>query len=72
MPCIHNVGEAKPQPFLYVPYVSNVVTNGNSTRTNNVLINRALGFVFNIQSSVYGTNTVAKITTNSLPRYSLL
>ena len=37
MPHIRNVGGVRPQPFLYVPAVSNVVTNGNSTGTNNVL-----------------------------------
>ena len=39
--------------FLYVPTVSNVVTNER---------NRALGFEFSIQSSVYGTTTVAKVS----------
>ena len=35
---IRNVGGVRPQPlFLYVPYVSNVVTNGNGTGTKNVL-----------------------------------
>ena len=39
--------------FLYVPAVSNVVTTLNSTGTKNVLkLNRALQFVFGIQSSV--------------------
>ena len=37
MPRIRNVGGVRPQPFLYVPAVSNVVTNGNSTGTKNVL-----------------------------------
>ena len=37
--------------FLYVPAVSNVVTTGNGTSTNNVLKwNRVLGFEFRIQS----------------------
>ena len=58
--------------FLYVPAVSNVVTNGNGMGTKIVLRNRALGFVFSIQSSVYGAITVAKITTYSLPGYGLL
>ena len=58
--------------FLYVPAVSKAVTNGNGTGTKNVLRNRALGFVFSMQSSVYGTITVAKITTYSLPGYGLL
>ena len=47
--------------FLYVPAVLNVVTTGNGTGTKNVLKwNRALGF--SIQSSVYGTTTVAKLS----------
>ena len=45
--------------FLYVPSVSNVVTTG----TKIVLKwNRALMFVFRIQSSVYGATTVAKVS----------
>ena len=49
--------------FLCVPAVSNVVTNGNGTGTKNVLKwNRALGFEFSIQSSVYGATTVAKVS----------
>ena len=49
--------------FLYVPAVSNVVTNGNGTGTKNVLKwNRALGFEFSIQSSVYGATTVVKVS----------
>ena len=49
--------------FLYVPAVSNVVTTGNGTGTKNVLkLNRALGFVFSIQSSVYGATTVTKVS----------
>ena len=40
---LRNVGGVRPQPFLYVPAVSNVVTTGNGTGTNNVLKwNRAL------------------------------
>ena len=58
--------------FLYVPAVSNIVTNGNGTGTKIVLRNRALWFVFSIQPSVYGAVTVAKITTYSLPGYGLL
>ena len=43
--------------FLY-----NIVTNGKGTGTKNVLKwNRALGFEFSIQSSVYGATTVAKL-----------
>ena len=37
MPRIRNVGRVRPQPFLYLPVVSNVVTNGNGTGTKNVL-----------------------------------
>ena len=49
--------------FLYVPAVLNVVTTGNGTGTLNVLKwNRALEFEFSIQSSVYGSTTVAKVT----------
>ena len=48
--------------FVYVPAVLNVTT-GNSTGTKNVLKwNRALGFEFSIQSSVYGATTVAKVS----------
>ena len=49
--------------FLYMPAVLNVVTTGNGTGTKNVLKwNRALGFEFSIQSSVYGATTVAKVS----------
>ena len=49
--------------FLYVPAVLNEVTIGNGTGTKNVLKwNRALGFEFSIQSSVYGATTVAKVS----------
>ena len=45
--------------FVYVPAVLNATT-GNDTGTKNVLKwNRALGFEFSIQSSVYGVTTVA-------------
>ena len=38
MPRIRNVGGVRPQPFfVYVPAVSNVVTNGYGTGTKNVL-----------------------------------
>ena len=48
--------------FLYMPAVLNVVTTGNGTGTKNVLKwNRAFGFEFSIQSSVYGATTVAKL-----------
>ena len=49
--------------FLYVPTVLNIVTTGNGTGTKNVFKwNRALGFEFSIQSSVYGATTVAKVS----------
>ena len=63
MPRICNVGRVRPLPFLYLPAVSNVVTTGNGTGTKNVLKwNRALGFEFSIQSSVYVATTVAKVS----------
>ena len=53
--------------FLYVPAVLNVVTNGNGTGTKkNFKWNRALGFEFSIQSSVYGATTVAKVSLFSI------
>ena len=49
--------------FLYVPAILNIVTTGNGTGTKNVFKwNRALGFEFSIQPSVYGTTTVAKVS----------
>ena len=49
--------------FLYVPAVLNVVTTGNCMGTKNVLKwNRALGFEFSFQSSVYGATIVAKVS----------
>ena len=63
MPHIHYVGGVRPQPFLYVPAISNVVTTGNGMAAKNAFKwNRALGFVFIIQSSVYGATTVAKVS----------
>ena len=63
MPCICKVGGVGPLPFLYVPAVLNIVTTGNGMGTKNVLKwNRALGFEFSIQSSVYGATTVAKVS----------
>ena len=47
--------------FLYVPAVSNVVTNGIGTK-NVLKWNCALGFVFSIQSSVYVATAVAKVS----------
>ena len=53
--------------FLYMPAVSNVVTNGNGSGTKNVLKwNRALGFEFSVQSSVYGATTIAKVSLFSI------
>ena len=49
--------------FLYVLALINVVTTGNGTGTKNVLEkNRALGFEFSIQSSVYDATTEAKVS----------
>ena len=51
---IHNVGGVRPQPFLYLPAVSNVVTNGNATGTKNVLkrtVRFGLSLVFSFLSS---------------------
>ena len=49
--------------FVYMPAVSNVATTGYGTGSKNVLKwNRVLGFVFSIQSSVYGATTVAKVS----------
>ena len=49
--------------FLYVPAVFNVVTTGNCTGSKSFLKrNRALGFEFSIQSSVYGATTVTKVS----------
>ena len=48
--------------FSYMTAVLNVVATGNGTGTKNVFKwNRALGFEFSIQSSVYGTTTIAKV-----------
>ena len=62
MPCIRNVGGVTPLQFSIVPAVLNVTT-GNGTGPKNVLKwNRALGFEFSIQSSVYDATTVAKVS----------
>ena len=37
MPCIRSLGGVRPKPFLYVPVVSNVVTNGNVSGTKILL-----------------------------------
>ena len=52
MPCICNVGAVRPQPC-FICASRNVVTTGNGMGTKNVLKwNRALRFVFSIQSSM--------------------
>ena len=49
--------------FLYLLAVLNIVTTGNGMGTKNVIKwNRALGFEFSIQSSVYGATTEAKVS----------
>ena len=63
MPCIRNVGGAGPLPFFIRASSFKLVTTGNGTGTKNVLKwNRALGFEFSIQSSIYGAITVAKVS----------
>ena len=63
MPCIRNVGRVRLQPFLCATAVSNIVTTGNGMGSKNVLKwNRALVFVFSIQSSVYGATTAAIVS----------
>ena len=64
MPRIRNVGGARPLPlFICANSFKLLRTTGNGTGTNNVLKwNRALGFEFSIQSSVYGATTVAKVS----------
>ena len=63
MPRILNVGGVRPLPFFVRASSLNVVTTGNGTGITNVLKwNRALGFEFSIQSSVYGATTVAKVS----------
>ena len=48
--------------FLYVPAISDVVTNGNGMGTKNIFKwNCALGFEFSIQSSAFGATTVVKV-----------
>ena len=46
--------------FLYVPAVLNVLTTG--ALQNFLKWNRVLEFEFSMQSSVYGTTTVAKVS----------
>ena len=63
MPRIRNVGGVSPLPFFICASSFKVVTTGNGTGTKNVLKwNRALGFEFSIQFSVYGAITLAKVS----------
>ena len=63
MPCIRNVGGVSPLPFFIRASSFKRITTGNGTNTKNVLkLNRALGFEFSIQSSVYGATTVVKVS----------
>ena len=63
MPCIRNVGGVRPLPFFIRASSFYVVTTGNGSGTRNVLKwSRALGFEFSIQSYVYGTTTIAKVS----------
>ena len=62
MPRIRNVGGVSPLPFL-IRASSFKHSSGNGTGTKNVLKwNRALGFEFSIQSSVYGATTLEKVS----------
>ena len=57
------MGGVRPQPFCIRSSCSNIVTTGNGAGTKNVLkLNRVLGFVFSILSSVYSITTVAKVS----------
>ena len=61
MPRIRNVGGVSPLPFLI--RASSFKPTGNGAGTKNVLKwNRALGFVFSIQPSVYGATIVSKVS----------
>ena len=64
MPRIRNVDGVGPLPFcIHASSFKRVVTTGNGMGTKNVLKwNRAFGFEFSIQSSVYGATTVVKVT----------
>ena len=63
MPRIRKVGGVRQQPFFIHASCFKLVTTGNGADTKNVLkLNRALGFVFSIQSSAYGATTVAKVS----------
>ena len=61
MPRIRNVDEVRPHPFFVRASRFKHSNHWNGTGTKNVLKrNRALGFVFSIQSSVDGTITAQK------------
>ena len=60
MPRICNVGGVRPQSFLYVPAVLNIVTNGNGTGTKTVL-KETVRFGFSLVSSLRGATTVVKV-----------
>ena len=63
MPRIRNVGGVSLLPLLIRASSFKLITTGNGAGTKNVLKwNRALGFVFSIQSSVYGATIVAKVS----------
>ena len=80
MPRIRNMGGVTPLPFfIRASSFKNVVTTGNGMGTKNVLkLNRALGFEFIIQSSVYSAITVVKVslfstwTRSTVSFYSML
>ena len=62
MLCIRNVGGVRPLPFFICASRLNIVTTGNGTGTKKCLkCNRALGFEFSIQFSVFVATTVAKV-----------
>ena len=56
MPCLRNVGRVTVghSHFLYVPAVSNVATNGNSSGTKNVL-KETVRFGLSLVSSLLST-----------------
>ena len=67
MPRIRNVGRVRPLPFFIRASGFKLRTTGIGTGTNNVFKwNRALGFEFSIQSSVYGATTVTKVSLFSI------
>ena len=63
MPRMRNVGGVSPLPFLIRASSFKRSNHWNGAGTKNVLKwNRALGFVFSIQPSVYGATIVAKVS----------